>query len=232
MQTARQEMMASLLKHLDSMSGPVYTETDQELFYEDLVSITKAFHELDEMVAKSMCPKLSKIFGSFELKSDQAFGSAVKHSMNAMIALGRQAAGSSVALDVTALIKQAQEACKDQAIRHHFDWSRFGTRLRENSLDETVLQAVMDLRNLQAKSDKFETMVAFLDSLPQFCATLAESRAKSSRGQADPHAVGDALEGQCREDCCSCGAPAPRDLLGGDLRRPGLCKGSLHRRAH
>ena len=180
MQTARQEMMASLLEHLDSMSGPVYTETDQELFYEDLVSITKVFHELDEMVAKSMCPKLSKVFGSFELKSDQAFGSAVKHSMNAMIALGRQAAGSSVALDVIALIKQAQEACKDQAIRHHFNVALFGTKLRENSLDETVLQAVMDFRNLQAKSDKFETMVAFLDSLPQFCATLAESRAKSS----------------------------------------------------
>jgi hypothetical protein len=180
MQTARQDMMASLLKHLDSMSGPVYTETDQELFYEDLVSITKVFHELDETVAKSMRPKFSKIFGSFELKSDQAFESAVKHSMNAMIALGRQAAGSSVALDVIALIKQAQEACKDQAIRHHFNVALFGTRLRENSLDETVLQAVTDLSNLQAKSDKFETMVAFMDSLPQFCATLAESRAKSS----------------------------------------------------
>ena len=44
----------------------------------------------------------------------------------------------------------------------------------------TVLQAVTDLSNLQAKSDKFETLVAFVDSLPQFCFTLAASRAKSS----------------------------------------------------
>ena len=172
--------MASLLKHLDSMSGPVYTETDHELFYGDQVSMTKVYHELNEMVAKSMRPKFSKIFRPFELKSDQAFESAVKHCVNAMIALGRQAAGSSVALDVTALIKQAQEACKDQAIRHHFNAALFGTRLRKNSLDETMLHAVTDLSNLQAKSDKFETLVAFLDSLPQFCAMLAESRATSS----------------------------------------------------
>jgi hypothetical protein len=179
-QIAPQEILASLAKHLDAMGGHVYTETDQELFYDDLVCMVKIYTALAQTQAKSVRPKLLKIFESFKLKSGQAFEVATKHAVNAMIALGRQAAGLSVALDVTALIKEAQEACKDQAVRHHFNMALFRNRLRDSSLDETALQAVADFGGLKAKSDKFEMLMAFVDGLPQFCATLAEVMTKKS----------------------------------------------------
>lgn len=168
------------MKHLDTMSGPIYTETERDLFYEDLVSTLQIYNSLCEKQAKSVRSKLQKVFESLALKSEQAFENATTHAVNIVIALGRQAAGSSAALDVIARTKEAQEACKDQAVRHHFDMDLFRRLLQDSSLDETVPQDVADVGHLKAKCDAFERLMIFVNYLPDFCATLAEFMTKKS----------------------------------------------------
>ena len=86
----------------------LHSPTMQELLYEDSVSIVQIWSTLEETFAMSARHKLRKSFGPFWLKSDQALESAMKRAVNATIALGRQAGGLSVALEVTAFVKQAQ----------------------------------------------------------------------------------------------------------------------------
>ena len=171
-----QEMLDGIFRHMDKMSGLVYTEPDRDTFIEDLVHMIKLYGSMEQQHMVDMRRKLTRIFESFMLSADSALGAISKQLVNAVVTLVRQAEGATAALDATGRVRDVIHGVKDQMLRYHLDINMLTEKLSEHDINVEVIKQFSDEDKLRQYNVFFTKVNIFVDMLPGLCADIAAYR--------------------------------------------------------